>query len=153
EREDGRLVVHVADAAAAVDTVADHGGRRVYVQFRIVPDRLAGLGVEGGEAIVPGADQDIAADGAGTRLGGALRLELPELGALVRVQAVELAIAVLVITLADVEPAVGQAGRREDGFHPAAVVEGPDDCVLFAVEAVELAVVVEAAGDFHRRVD
>src|SRR5262249_15181148 len=101
-----------------------------------------------------GAAVHLAVGHARTRLGVALGLVLPELLAVGRVEAVEPAAGIAVEAFADVEPAVGQARRRQDLLHPAVVGEGPQQLARGALEPVDGAErPVEGAGERARGVD
>src|SRR5262249_21277435 len=107
EANHDRLVVTVADAAAGKHPAADHRRGAVDVDLGVLPFLLAGGGVEAVDAVVAGAKVDAADDDVRARLGVAGGGELPDLLAGVGLQAVELAALVLVVTLADVDAAVG----------------------------------------------
>src|SRR5207245_3891440 len=73
--------------------------------------------------------------GAGFGMTGGLKI--PNFLAGFRIQAVELAVEILVESLADIEPAVGEARGRKDRLHVAAVVEFPQPFSRGPVQTID----------------
>src|SRR5262249_7246714 len=79
--------------------------------------------------------------------------EFPQLLARRRVQAVQLAVGVLMETFADIDSAVGHARRREHILHVAARVEHPDFLAGLAIDTVDGSTALEGRGQNDTDVD
>src|SRR5262249_2193523 len=141
EAEELRFRVDVPDAAATVNALAGDGGSGVDVQTLEVPQFLARRGVEAIQAVIAGADEDSALPDHRAGLGMAGRLALPELRALGGIEAVDLAVRILMKALSDVELAIRQAGRGDrHRLHLFVIGERPDQITGVGVEAVNRSV-------------
>src|SRR5579883_1704592 len=105
-----------------------HDGRAgIDVEAAEVPQFPAGSGVATDYAVITGPEKDLAVGNAGARFDVTVGLILPPLPAGVRLQAVKLAVRILMEALADIEQAVGQARRRDrNRLHVLIIVKAPE---------------------------
>src|ERR1700676_3757823 len=104
------------------------------MQPREVPFFFARDRVDTIDAVVPCPEEDASARHARARFGMALCRKIPKLGAVLCVDAVQLALRILMKPFTDVEAAFGNARGGKDRLHLAARIEHP---VLFAGMAVQ----------------
>src|SRR5436190_4880023 len=105
--------------------MACHREIGIDVQPGEVPKLLAGFGIEAKDAVLAGAEENLAAGHAGTRFRVTGGRKIPQFLASRRFQAVKLAVGVLVKSFTDIKSAVVQARSGEDGLHVALIVEFP----------------------------
>src|SRR5205823_5748060 len=111
------------DAAAGVHLAVDHQRRRVDVEAGEVPPLDTRDPVQAVKPVVAGANVDGAVREERSRFGVAAGLKMPEFLAAAGVETVDLAVAVLMKALADVDLAVRHDRRGEDRLHLLAGVE------------------------------
>src|SRR5262249_31224753 len=95
------------------------------VQSREVPDFLSRARVEAVHAVLAGTEKHAAGRDAWAGLGMTRRRKVPEFAARLGIQTVQLAVRVLVEALADVKPAIRDAGGGENLLQIVIILEGP----------------------------
>jgi len=123
-----------AIAGADVDPAADHQWAAIDVGALVLPVDLPGERIGAVEAVVAGAEVKLPFGHSGRRFGVAPGLDRPDFPAAGQIQAVELAVRVVVEPLADVDSAIPDGRRREDG--PAGV-ELPARAARGEIQAVD----------------
>src|SRR5579884_3624748 len=127
-----------ACAGAGVKTLADDCGARIDMDVAAeTPAPAAGHGVQTVDAIIPRTKEHAVLGDAGTRLYMASRRKVPALSAGGRVETVQLAMKILVHSLAQVKLAVRQARRGKRLLHVAAIVKPPNALAGVPIQAIQ----------------
>ncbi len=144
EAEQNGRVEFIAHAAAGVEPAIAHHRFGIDVNAGIIPQLPAVGRVQAEHAVVAGAEVSLAIYHGRRRFGVAGRGEFPELVAVGGVETEELAVRVVVEAFADVDSAIGQAGRAEGVLHLPTIVEVPDFLARIGVETIRRAEAREA---------
>ena len=130
-RQDARAGGLLRTAVRASDILMDRVGQ---LEKEIFGETPGFLYVPITRVVTP--EEDPTADDARAGFDVTFREETPPQPAGVGVEAVQPARLILVEALADVQPAAGDARRREDVFHLAAVIENPQHLPAGPIQAV-----------------